>query len=242
MSNYQMLNNVEHRNVKIITERSARYGDDLHCAMIFPIEFRRVQSCYPIFFQKDAETGKFFPLALFGFEEGKNLFLTEDGWDAEYIPLMVQRHPFIIGYQEDKEAPDGKKPVVSIDMDSPRVNESEGEELFLPHGGTSEYLDSVTTILDDIQFGHKMNEEFIDSLLELDLIESVSMEVELNSGAKRQLLGLYTINEDRLAELDGEGLGKLHSKQHLLPIYMIVASHSSFRKLIDKMNQRLESE
>jgi hypothetical protein len=237
-----MLNNVAHQKIKIITERSACYGDAIHSVMIFPIEFRRAQSCYPIFFQKDAQTGKFFPLALFGFEEGQNLFLTEDGWDAEYIPMMIQRHPFLIGYQEDREAPEGKKPVVSIDMDSPRVNESEGEDLFLPHGGTSEYLTSVTTILDDIQYGHKMSEEFIETLLEFDLIESVSMEVELNNGAKRQLLGLYTINEDRLAELDGEALGKLHSKQYLLPIYMVLASHSSFRTLIDKMNERPESE
>jgi hypothetical protein len=237
-----MLNNVEHQNVRIITDRSTAYGDNVHFVMTFPIEFRRVQSCYPIFFQKDPDSGKFFPLALLGVEEGHNLFLGEDCWDADYIPLMIQRHPFLIGYQEDNEAPEGKKPVVSIDMDSPRVNEDEGEALFLPHGGTSEYLAAMTTILEDIQYGHQMNEEFIDTLLEFDLIESVAMEVELNNGSKRQLLGLYTIDEDKLGQLDGEALGKLHSKHYLLPIYMILASLSCFRTLIDKMNERLPKE
>ena len=241
MPNYEMLNNIDHKNVKVVTERSARFGDDVHFVMTFPIEFRRVQACYPIFFQKDADTGRFFPLALFGFEEGENLFLTEDGWDAEYVPLMVQRHPFLIGYQQDAEAPDGKRPVISIDMDSPRVNETEGEALFLPHGGTSEYLSSVTAVLEDIQVGHQTSAEFVDALLEYDLIESVMMEMELNDGSRRQLLGLHTINEQKLEQLDGEALGKLHRQRQLLPIYMVLASLSCFRKLIDKVNARLAS-
>lgn len=239
MPNYELLNNVDHKNVKVITERSARYGDNVHCVMTFPTEFRRIQSCYPIFFQKDANTGKFFPLALLGFEEGENLFLSEDGWDANYVPLMIQRHPFIIGYQEDSEAPEGKRPVVSIDMDSPRISQTEGEAVFLPHGGTSDFLTAMTEVLEDIQVGHQMNEAFIEALLEFDLIESVSMEIELNDGSKRQLLGLYTINEERLDRLGADALGKLQELGFLLPVYMILASLSSFRTLIDKRNERL---
>jgi hypothetical protein len=231
MPNYELLNNIDHKDVKVITERSARYGDNVHFVMTFPTEFRRIQSSYPIFFQKDANTGKFFPLALLGFEE--------KGWDANYVPLMIQRHPFLIGYQEDSEAPEGKRPVVSIDMDSPRISDTEGEPVFLPHGGTSEFLTTMTSVLEDIQVGHQMNEAFINALLEFDLIESVSMEIELNDGSKRQLLGLYTINEERLDRLDGEALGKLQELGFLLPVYMVLASLSSFRTLIDKRNERL---
>jgi hypothetical protein len=238
-NNFVLLNNVEHQNVKIITKRSAIYGDSVHFAMTFPIEFRRVQSCYPIFFQKDADTGKFFPIALFGFEADENLFLNEDGWDANYIPLMIRRHPFLIGFQKAREEADEKSSVVSIDMGSPRVNETEGEALFLPHGGTSQYLASMIQVLEDIKVGHEMNSLFIEALLELDLIESVSMEIELNDGSKRQLLGLYTINEERLEQLDSDALAKLHRRQFLQPVYMILASFSSFRTLIDRRNDQL---
>ena len=78
-----------------------------------------------------------------------------------------------------------------------------------------------------------------DALLEFDLIESVAMEIELNDGSKNQLLGLYTINEENLEKLDSEALGKLHAQRFLLPIYMILASHSQFRTLIDKRNALL---
>ena len=58
---------------------------------------RNVQACYPIFFIKDGATGQFYPAAVFGFDENENLFLSDQGWDASYIPMMIRRHPFLIG-------------------------------------------------------------------------------------------------------------------------------------------------
>lgn len=242
MANYEMLNNVAHQNVRVITERSAKYGDNVHLVMTFPFEFRRIQHHYPIFFQKDSETGKFSPIALFGFEQNENLFLNDAGWDASYVPLMIRRHPFLIGYQKAQNESGPEQSVVSIDMSSPRISETDGEALFLPHGGTSEYLASMIETLEDLKVGNEMNDRFVDALLELDLIESVSMEVELNDGSKRQLIGLYTIDEERLETLGGEELEKLHRRQFLQPVFMILASLSSFRTLIDKRNERLAIE
>ena len=237
---FALLNNVEHQNIKVITERSARYGDDVHFAMTFPLEFRKIQACYPIFFRKDANTGQFTPIALFGFQPRENLFLSDQGWDASYIPLMIRRHPFVIGLQQVEGEGDTKREVVSIDMNSPRVNESEGEALFLPHGGVSDYLSSVTEMLETIRLASEMNEPFVDALLELDLIESVTMQIELRDRSKNELLGYYTINEDKLQKLDGETLGRLHNNHYLESIYMILASLSSFRTLVEKKNDQVE--
>jgi hypothetical protein len=54
MPNYELLNNIDHKDVKVITERSARYGDNVHFVMTFPTEFRRIQSSRPTrsFFRK----------------------------------------------------------------------------------------------------------------------------------------------------------------------------------------------
>ena len=123
MTDFVLLDPEKHAQLRVVTERSAKYGDDVHFATTFPFEFRNIQSCYPIFFQKDANSGRFFPLALFGFQKGENLFLTESGWDARYVPIMIRRQPFLIGFQEDPENPGKKRAIVSIDMDNPRVNE-----------------------------------------------------------------------------------------------------------------------
>lgn len=64
MSNYVLLNNSAHKDLRVITTRSESYGDNVMHAMTFPIEFRDVQSSYPIFFCKDSESGQFYPAAL----------------------------------------------------------------------------------------------------------------------------------------------------------------------------------
>lgn len=240
-NNYVLLNNVEHQNLRVITDRSARYGDDVNFALTFPLEFRNIQSCYPIFFRKDAATGEFAPIALFGFQPRENLYLHNDVWDAHYVPLMIRRHPFVIGLQETQEG-DNKKPVVSIDLNSPRVSETEGEPLFLEHGGTSEYLASIVEMLETLRLANQMNAGFVETLLDLDLIESVTMRIELKNGSKHELLGYYTINEDKLKELDGETLAKLHNNHYLESIYMIVASMACFRTLVEKKNAQLANQ
>ena len=235
---YALLNNVEHKNLKVITERSARYGDNVNFAVTFPLEFRNIQSSYPIFFRKDAETGEFSPIALFGFEPRENLFLCDKGWDADYVPLMIRRQPFLIGFQEAPGQGEETKSVVSIDMASPRVSETEGESLFLKHGGTSDFLASMTEMLETIQLANQMNAEFVDILLELELLESLTIEVELDDHSKHQLLGFYTINEEKLQALDGEALGRLQGLNFLESIYMVLASLSCFKTLVKAKNKQ----
>ena len=238
-NDYQLLNNVDHHNVKVITKRSAQLGDDVNFAPTFPLEFRNVQAHYPIFFRKDAKTGRFSPIALFGFEPRENLYLSDDGWDARYVPLMIRRHPFIIGLQEVSGEGDTKRPVVSIDMNSPRISETEGEPLFLEHGGSSDYLVSVTEMLETLRLADEMCTGFMQALVDLDLIESVTMQVELNDQSKHELLGYYAVNEDQLQQLDGATLERLHRDHYLESIFMVVSSLSCFRTLIDKKNEQL---
>lgn len=242
MTRHVLLNNVDHKNLKVITRRSAKFGDDVMFVMTFPIEFRSVQAHYPIFFHKDASTGKFYPAALFGFKPQENLFLSESGWDAAYIPLMIVRQPFLIGVQQFKE--DGvvkKQRVLHMDMDNPRLNETEGEALFLEYGGNSAYLEYIASAMETIHLGYESNQAFVDKLLELKLLESFTLDIELNDGSKNQLLGFYTINETRLAELDGDALSALNAEGWLQAAYMVVASQSHIRTLIDKKNRQLLS-
>lgn len=233
---FVLLNNVDHQKLKVITAHGAQYGDDVQFAMTFPVEFRQIQACYPIFFRKDANTGEFAPVALFGFQPKENLFLDNNGWDAPYVPLMIRRHPFVIGSQAREG--DEEQSVVSLDMNSPRVSETEGEPLFLEHGGLSAYLSSVTEMLETLRLADEMSKRFVNTLLELDLIEAVTMQVELNDGSQHELVGYYTINEEKLHAIKGKPLEMLHREHYLESIYMILASMTSFRTLVEKKNQQ----
>ena len=239
MARHVLLNNVEHKSLRVITTRSAALGDGAMSALIVPAEFRNVQASYPIVFQKRSDTGQFQPLALFGFETGENLFLTAAGWEASYIPLSVERQPFLIGGQ--REVPQGATAqlVVHIDLDSPRVSSTEGEALFLEFGGSTEFLNRASSQLYQLHAGVAATPPFVDALLALDLLESFVVDVELKDGSRHRFAGFYTVNEERLRALDSQSVATLHSQGFLEPLYMVVASTVHFRDLIDRRNRRL---
>lgn len=239
MSNYVILSPAIHKQTRVITQRSAKYGDNIKYAMTFPLEFRNIQACYPIFFSRSKESEDFFPIALLGFENHENLFLGDLGWDAPYIPMMVERQPFLIGYQGAADGEGQKKPVVSIDMDSPRVSEELGEALFEDSGQPTEFLKGVMGKLEALHQGHEHSRGFMSALTALELLESVTLEINFDNGSSNQLLGFYTINEQKLNELGGDSLGELNAKGYLQPIYMAMASHARIRTLIEKKNAQL---
>ena len=240
MANQQLLDNIRHKNLRIITERSAWYGDDITATLVFPIEFRRLQSEYPIAFQKNADTGDFEPLALFGLDEDENLYLGPDGWDASYIPLSMERQPFFIGFATDTE--DGvpvEKPVVYVDMDSPRVSETDGVAVFREHGGQSPYLEHINSVLLAIHEGYAECKRLSDVLTALALLEPFEMDYELEDGSRKKLGGLYTLHEEKLNGLDAASLEQLHRDGFLEAVYMVMASTGNLGTLIERKNQRL---
>lgn len=244
MPNIALLNNIDHKHLRVITARGAAYGDALMSALTFPAEFRELQAHYPIVFAKNHDGTGFDPVALFGFQQGENLFLDagrggdRQGWDAPYIPLTVERQPFLIG-RPAGGSDDGL--MIHVDLDSPRLSDVEGEALFLSYGGSSEYLERISRVLRSIHDGLETSKTFIEALLHLELLESFVLDIELNDGSQNRLAGFYTINEERLAALKGEQLARLHEAGYLQAIYMAVASLSQFRGLIDRKNRLLAS-
>lgn len=231
MSQSVLLHNLEHKDLRVITERGAAWGDDQMFTLTFPQEFRHVQAHYPIVFRPTGEAGGYEALALFGFETGENLFLGPQGWDAHYIPLNIERRPFLIGRHGDELN-------IHIDLAHPRVSRTEGEELFLPYGGTSAYLERIHSVLLTLHQGLQAMPAFVAALVEHELLESFVADIELESGAQHRLMGFYTINEERLHALPGPVLERLSHDGHLEAMYMAVASLSQFRALIARREAR----
>ena len=239
MAKHAMLNNIDHKGLKVATERGAQWGDDVMCVLALPSEFRSIIADYPIFFQRSADTGAYQPVAMFGFQNGENLFLTGNQWNASYVPLMVQRGPFSIGFQESgEESHGGKKMVIAMDMDNPRVGAEQGELLFEPFGGNTAYTDKIIELLQQIEQGQGVVDEFVSVLSEHDLLEPFSLNVELNNGSKHSLQGFHTINEEKLAVLDGTVLADFSRRGILQACYMVIASMSNIARLIEFKNQQ----
>jgi len=71
----------------------------------------------------------------------------------------------------------------------------------------------------------------------MELFEPVNIEISLSSIANVNLPDYYTINKDKLAQLDGESLEKLNRMGVLSLAYFALVSLGNFNKLIELKNQ-----
>lgn len=238
MTNSVLLNNIDHKDLKVITTRSAEYGDCIGSTLTFPTEYEDIQREYPILFRQEPKTGEFQSVVLFGFDGEENLFLTKSGWNAKYIPAVIEKGPFVIGLR--KTAKDGEPGVVvNIDLDDPRVNQTEGENIFLEYGGNSSYLERMCGVLRCINDGVQASKPMFTAYQALELLEPVSIEYTLNDGAVHKLEGFHTINTERLSGLNGDQVFHLHQSGFLRAAYLVVASLGNIKKLIEMKNATL---
>jgi hypothetical protein len=219
----------------------AAYGDNVATVPTFPTEFADVQREYPIFFRCDAK-GEFFAVALLGLEKDENLFLEGDRWDARYLPGIVARGPFLIGFQERQEGGElVREPVIHVDLDNPRVSETEGEPVFLEQGGHSPYLQRVTRVLNGLNDGFAMTKPMFEIFQSMQLIAPVELEVKITGRETVNLPGFFTIDRDKLAGLDSATLHRLHRSGFLHGAYLILASHANLNRLIERKIRKVQA-
>ena len=233
MSDHVILTAEDHRDLRIRTQRSPELGDAVMTCITVPSEFRRVQTHYPILFQLDAARDSFTALAMFGFEPGENLFLTEAGWDARYRPLAIDSQPFLVG----RGAGDVRQ--VHIDMASPRIAAGEGTRVFDETGRPTPYLERIADQLRALDTDYVASADFFAALRRYDLLEPLTMDVTLDDGSKNRLVGYHVIDEDRLVALDDAAVADLHGTGHLMPIFMALASLGNIGDLVARKNRRM---
>ncbi len=236
MSNHQILNSAEHSGLRVHSGAGALFGDNVMACLTVPQEFRHVQGHFPIVFRRDISSGSFSALALFGFENGENLFLDGEHWDAGYRPLALAIQPFLIG----RAATDTEAAQVHIDMASPRIsNSGEGTLLFDENGQPTPYVEAIAERLGNLDQGYRASPAFFAALERYELLEPFTLEVPLNDGSRHSLVGYHIIDEARLAALDGAALGALHGEGYLQPVFMAIASLSRFDDLVARKNMRV---
>jgi hypothetical protein len=240
MARHAMLNNVTHKDLRVVTRFGAQFGDNVGTVVTVPTEYADVQREYPIFFRKDSNTGEYQSIALLGFSKDENLFLEEGRWNAGYVPGMIVKGPFLIGFQEqDIDGETRKEPVIHVDLDHPRVSNSEGEPVFLPQGGNSPYLEHIAAVLRGLRAGLEVSNAMFAAFTALDLIEPVKLEIKLTSEDGYSLVGLHTINQQKLASLDGKALENLNKAGFLHGAFLVASSMNNVKKLMGMKQRRL---
>jgi hypothetical protein len=226
MSNIVLLDSQSHRKLRVHALPSARHGDNQRFVGVVVNEFPLLAMHYPILFSKDADTGQFYCGAMLGFDSGENLFLDEHRALSAYRPLNLQRGPFLTSGSD-----------LAIDLDHSRVAPSGDQELFTEAGEPSGYLQSILGLMRDLRPGLERTRLFIDTLLDLKLIEPMTISARFDDGVNREFSGLYTVNREQLTGLPDPAALELFRRGYLQLIYLMLASLNHVSTLAQRKNR-----
>lgn len=232
MSRLVALNSAAHRRLRVDQAQVLAQAGRLNMLPVVLGEFLKLCVQYPIVLTKNAATGRFTCIALFGFEPHENLFWQNDRWDALYVPLQATRQPFFLGDGVDQDK------VVCIDTQNAAISQQHGEAIFDEQGEETAYLQQMKQMLAALLDGERQTESFLSKLLALELIRPMRLEIEFADRHKQRVDGLYSIDEDRLKALPGETIAELHALGWLAPIHTMLASLGQIYALVQRKNQR----
>ena len=227
MTNIVVLNSVAHRDVRVQAEASAKFGDNQRFVPVVIAEFPLLAAHYPVLFSKDSDTGAFFCGAMLGIDEGENLFLKDGGGHEGYRPLNLQRAPFFVVGED-----------LAIDLEHARIAAHAGHALFNEKGEPTPYLESIKAAFQQLKPGIEMTRRFTESLLNLKLLEPVDIALGFDDGSKRNLVDLYTVNQEVLRQLPDASVVELFRRGYLQLIYLLIASLKQIPVLAKKKNDR----
>lgn len=234
MARFVTLHNRLHKNIKVNLEQVEAQGARERMVPVVMSEFLKLVVQYPIVFTKLSETGQFVCVALLGFEHNENLFWENDRWQGIYTPLNIVRQPFFIGRENDQT-------LICIDAESECLSSDKGELIFDERGEETDFLRNIKTRLAELVSGEVATREFVQALLNLDLLLPMSFDITFVNQQEQRVQGLYTIDEEKLEVLTSEKLLSLHQKNYLKPIYILIASLGHLYSLVQKKNERIAS-
>jgi hypothetical protein len=238
MSRTEALDNVAHRDLRVRQGYAAEFGDAVNTVLVFPTEFSHVQREYPILLRRDSG-GQLQAVALLGLDKDENLFLDGGQWNARYVPAVLQRGPFLIGFRKDEIRGElVNVPVIHVDLAHPRISHAEGEPIFLRHGGNSPCLERANRFLQIIYTGTAMAGPMYSALEAEGLVEVLDMDVDLDGRVKYKLPGFLTVSQERFAGLGTAALERLHAKGYLQPAILLMTSLANVYWLMELKNRK----
>jgi hypothetical protein len=229
------VDNVEHAQLRIVE----RASDDANVnqALVVPAEFEQLQREYPILFRRD-DDGAFQAVAILGLERGENLFLSDGTWTARYVPATLRRGPFLLAVPDEAEQGDAE---LAIDLDDPRVSESDGDPLFLSHGGAAPVLQRAGEALRIVHEGLAQSRAMFALFTELQLIAPVEVDVDVGDGTHYKLTDFFTISSDAFTDLCGAALERLNRAGFLVAAIHARSSLGNISRLVELKTRKLAS-
>ena len=237
MVNIAPIRKEQHQNLKLAKVRDLSHVEGQHIIPLTAAEFAQASASFPIVLVKNPDSERYRSVAMLGLEAGENLFYQEGKWTAISIPQSISMVPFSLGLDPEKE----NTLIACVDLGSNFVGEDKDLSLFEDDGKESEVLLNVQQALGRLYDNERMTEKFFKELQENDLLQELELNVALSTGENKKLVGIFTINEDKVKELPDDKVLDFHKRGLFVPIYSMLGSLGQMNRLAQLRNQSSES-
>ncbi len=186
-----------------------------HAVPLTVDEFVFAQRHFPIVFSSGDNS---VPLALFGLNEGVNVYVDAEGKLKQelYVPAYVRRYPFMLA----RLRPESDELSLCFDPDSDLVGTfDEGQALF-DGDKPSEATNSILKFCEEFELSAQRTTAFMTELKEMDLMMEGEVSIQLSQQEQPFVYrGFQMVNEEKFRELRGDTLRKIN-QNGILPLIM----------------------
>jgi hypothetical protein len=232
MANFVPVRKEQHQNLKLAGKRDLAHIAGQHIVTITAAEYAQASSSFPVVLVKNPDSPRYRSVAMLGLESGENLYYQDTKWSGLALPQSAGMAPFALGLDPDKE----NTLTACVDLDSAFVGEDQELALFEADGKESELLSNVQNSLGRLYENEKMTENFIKELEENDLLQELELNVDLATGEKKKLTGLFTVNEEKVKSLADDKVLDFHKRGLFVPIYAMLGSLGQVNRLVQLRN------
>ncbi|HEX5239053.1 MAG TPA: SapC family protein [Sphingomicrobium sp.] len=229
------LNVTQHGKMKVRTVlRMAQVGTT-HAIPVTVDEFTLVQRYFPIVFSVGDNP---IPIALFGLNEGVNVFLDENGRPLDshiYIPAYVRRYPFLLA----RLRPDSDELSLCFDPSADAVGDFEEGEALFDGDQPSEATKAILQFCEQFEAAGQRTGAFMEELTKADLLMDGEVAIQ-PEGAQQPFIyrGFRMIDEEKLRNLRGDELRRMNQNGLLPLIYAHLFSLAQMREVFGRQMQQ----
>jgi len=223
-----------HADFGMVQRENLAFARDTHAVPITVDEFVAAQRHYPIVFSDGAEG---VPLALVGLQEGKNLFVGEDGqWKAgAYVPAYIRRHPFMLARLQ----PEAEVLSLVFDDSWGLVTADATDKLFADGDSAkvpSELTKNILTFCEQFEQAIARTKSFMDEVGKLGLLMEGQAQIQ-NPGMEQPatFAGFKMVDEKKLQNIRGDQARKMVQNGMMGLLYAHLFSLSQMRELYGVM-------
>lgn len=223
------LSNELHKDLKVLPQFSLESVTDRHVAPLMLQEFVSAAPHYPIFFLKTNDSDDYNAVTVFGLTENQNLFIKNNKFEGQYLPVALRAYPFSLAQASDEQL------ILCVNEESDIVSKTEGQALFDAEGKATEFFQSVNTFFKDYIDASNVSRNIMKQLDEMGLFKADGLQYRDAAGTERRVNGFFVIDREKFDALTDEQFLSLRKFGVLPAIYAHFASLDRITNVIERL-------